>query len=122
MVNDYSVLIHPRACQKCIFTAGSEVLEATAVGDVNILTKHRDVSLQNVLYVRILNVNLLSTNSLMDEGAQVILDHTGGIIHLVNGTSLKVSKSNEWGLLEFPGNTWCHGAGCARSRKICQLI
>lgn len=67
MVNSHSMLINPRTCQKRIFTAGSEVLEATAVGDASISTEYRDVLLQNVLYVRNLNVNLLSTNSLMDE-------------------------------------------------------
>ena len=77
MINNHSILINPKTCQKHVFTAGSEVLEATAVGDINISTAHGDVFLQNVLYVRNLNVNLLSTNSLTDEGAQVILDHTG---------------------------------------------
>ena len=69
MVNDYSMLIGLRTCQKCILTAGSKVLEVTAIGDASISTNTRDVLLQNVLYVQHLNVNLLSTNSLTDEGA-----------------------------------------------------
>ena len=69
MVNDHSMLIHPRNCRRRVYTAGSEVLEATAVGDVSIATEHGDVYLQNVLYVKRLNVNLLSTNPLTDEGA-----------------------------------------------------
>ncbi|SOV08316.1 uncharacterized protein UDID_17350 [Ustilago sp. UG-2017a] len=85
MVNGYSMLIGLRTCQKCILTAGSEVLEATAIGDASISTNTRDVLLQNVLYVQHLNVNLLSTNSLTDEGARVILDSTGGQIYLANG-------------------------------------
>lgn len=101
MANDYSIIINPKTCQKCVFTAGSEVLEATAVGDVNISTEHGDVFLQNVLYVRNLNVNLLSTNSLMDEGARVTLDIVSGQIHLANGMLLKIAKDCERGLLEF---------------------
>ncbi|SAM68068.1 related to retrotransposon protein [Ustilago bromivora] len=110
MVNNHSMLINPRTCQKRIFTAGSEVLEATAVGDASISTKYGDVLLQNVLYVRNLNVNLLSTNSLTDEGARVILDNTGGQIHLADGTLFKISKSDECGLLEFQGETWQEAA------------
>ncbi|SYW77171.1 uncharacterized protein UHO2_06467 [Ustilago hordei] len=106
MINNHSILINPKTCQKHVFTAGSEVLEATAVGDINISTAHGDVFLQNVLYVRNLNVNLLSTNSLMDEGAQVILDHMGGQIYLANGTLLKISKDHDHGLLELQGDTW----------------
>ena len=69
MVNNYSMLISPRTCQKHVFTARSKVLEVTAIGDANISTNHGDVFLQNVLYVQHLNANLLSTNSLTDEGA-----------------------------------------------------
>ena len=101
MVNDHSMLIHPRNCRKRVYTAGSEVLEATAVGDTNIATEHGDVYLQNVLYVRKLNINLLSTNSLTDEGARMTLDPTGGQIHLANGMLLKIAKDRERGLLEF---------------------
>ena len=82
MVNDYSMLIHPRTCRKRIITAGSEVLEVAAIGDASISTDYGEISLQNVLYVKHLNVNLLSTNSLTDEGARVILDTTGGQIFL----------------------------------------
>ncbi|SOV01865.1 uncharacterized protein UDID_18825 [Ustilago sp. UG-2017a] len=106
MVNDYSMLIGPRTCQKCVLTAGSEVLEATAIGDASISTNTGDVLLQNVLYVQRLNVNLLSTNSLTDEGARVILDSTGGQIYLANGMLLKMTKNRERGLLEFRGDTW----------------
>ncbi|CCF54874.1 uncharacterized protein UHO2_02201 [Ustilago hordei] len=49
MANDYSIIINPKTCQKCVFTAGSEILEATAVGDVNISTEHGDIFLQNIL-------------------------------------------------------------------------
>ena len=110
MVNDHSMLIHPRNCRKRVYTAGSEVLEATAVGDTNIATEHGDVYLQNVLYVRKLNINLLSTNSLTDEGARVTLDPTGGQIHLANGMLLKIAKDRERGLLEFRGDTWRQSA------------
>ncbi|KAJ1044892.1 hypothetical protein NDA10_002651 [Ustilago hordei] len=106
MVNDHSMLIHPRNCRKCMYTARSEVLEVTAVGDVSIETEHGDVHLQNVLYVKRLNINLLSTNSLMDEGARVTLDPTGRQIHLANGVLLKIVKDRKHGLLEFRGNTW----------------
>ena len=95
MVNDYSMLIGPRTCRKCVLTAGSEVLEATAIGDASISTNTGDVLLQNVLYVQHLNVNLLSTNSLADEGARVILDSTGGQIYLANGMLLKMTKNRE---------------------------
>ncbi|SOV07252.1 uncharacterized protein UDID_18754 [Ustilago sp. UG-2017a] len=110
MVNNHSMLIHPRNCRKRVYTAGSEVLEATAVGDVSIATEYGDVYLQNVLYVKRLNVNLLSTNSLTDEGARVTLDPTGGQIHLANGMLLKVAKDRERGLLEFRGDTWRQSA------------
>ncbi|SOV01642.1 uncharacterized protein UDID_18154 [Ustilago sp. UG-2017a] len=110
MVNDHSMLIHPRNCRKCVYTTGSEVLEATAVGDTNIATEHGDVYLQNVLYVKRLNINLLSTNSLTDEGARVTLDPTGGQIHLANGMLLKIAKDRERGLLEFRGDTWRQSA------------
>ena len=110
MVNNHSMLIHPRNCRKRVYTAGSEVLEATAVGDVSIATEYGDVYLQNVLYVKRLNVNLLSTNSLTDEGARVTLDPTGGQIHLANGMLLKVAKDREHGLLEFRGDTWRQSA------------
>ncbi|SYW76942.1 uncharacterized protein UHO2_05659 [Ustilago hordei] len=106
MVNDHSMLIHPRNCRKRVYTAGSEVLEATAVGDTNIATEYGDVYLQNVLYVKRLNINLLSTNSLMDEGARVTLDMTGRQIHLANGMLLRITKDHECGLLEFQGDTW----------------
>ncbi|SOV04878.1 uncharacterized protein UDID_17223 [Ustilago sp. UG-2017a] len=99
MVNDHSMLIHPR-----------NLLEATAVGDTNIATEHGDVYLQNVLYVKRLNINLLSTNSLTDEGARVTLDPTGGQIHLANGMLLKIAKDRECGLLEFRGDTWRQSA------------
>ena len=69
MTNDYSTLINPRTCQKHIYTAGKEVLDASAIGDLYISTAHGETLLQNVLYVKNLNVNLLSTNSLTDEGA-----------------------------------------------------
>ncbi|KAJ1039877.1 hypothetical protein NDA11_002974 [Ustilago hordei] len=65
---------------------------------------------QNVLYVKNLNVNLLSTNSLTDEGAQVTLDHAGGQIHLANGTLLKISKNSKCGLLELQSDTWQESA------------
>ncbi|SYW82245.1 uncharacterized protein UHO2_00730 [Ustilago hordei] len=110
MVNDYSMLIHPRTCRKQIITAGSEVLEAAAIGDASISTDYGEISLQNVLYVKHLNVNLLSTNSLTDEGARVILDTTGGQIFLTNGMTLKIAKNRERGLLEFRGNTWQESA------------
>ncbi|SOV06222.1 uncharacterized protein UDID_19483 [Ustilago sp. UG-2017a] len=106
MVNDYSMLIGPRTCRKRVLTAGSEVLEATAIGDASISTNTRDVLLQNVLYVQHLNVNLLSTNSLTDEGARVILDSTGGQIYLANGMLLKMTKNCKRGVLEFRGDTW----------------
>ena len=95
MVNDYSMLICPRACRKRVFTAGSQVLEATAIGDVNVLTNYGDVLLQNVLYVKNLNVNLMSTNSLTDEGARVTLDLTGRQIHLANGMLLVRGRAPE---------------------------
>ena len=101
MVNDYSMLIWPRTRQKCVFTAGSKVLEATAIGDANISMSYGDVFLHNALNVRHLNVNLLSTNSLTDKGAQVTLDITSRQIHLENGMLLKVAKDCEQGLLEF---------------------
>ena len=101
MVNNYNMLICPRTCQKRIFTAGSKVLEATAIGDASISKSHGDVFLQNVLYVQHLNVNLLSTNSLTDEGAQVMLDSTRGQIHLANGMLLKMTKNHKQRLLEF---------------------
>ena len=82
----------------------------TAIGDASISTNTGDVLLQNVLYVQHLNVNLLSTNSLTDEGARVTLDSTGGQIHLANGMLLKISKNCEQGLLEFQGNTWKENA------------
>ncbi|SOV04489.1 uncharacterized protein UDID_17101 [Ustilago sp. UG-2017a] len=110
MVNDYSMLIHPRTCRKRIITAGSEVLEAAAIGDASISTDYREISLQNVLYVKHLNVNLLSTNSLTDEGARVILDTTGSQIFLTNGMTLKIAKNRERGLLEFRGDTWQESA------------
>ncbi|SOV09374.1 uncharacterized protein UDID_18568 [Ustilago sp. UG-2017a] len=110
MVNDYSMLIHPRTCRKRIITAGSEVLEAAAIGDASISTDYGEIPLQNVLYVKHLNVNLLSTNSLTDEGAQVILDTTGGQIFLTNGMTLKIAKNRERGLLEFRGDTWQESA------------
>ncbi|SPC65169.1 related to retrotransposon protein [Ustilago sp. UG-2017b] len=46
----------------------------------------------------------------MDEGARVILDPTGGQIHLANGMLLKIAKDRERGLLEFRGNTWRQSA------------
>ncbi|CCF50136.1 uncharacterized protein UHOR_14263 [Ustilago hordei] len=101
MVNSYDMLIHPRTCQKCLITARNEVLEVTAIGDINISTDYRDIPLQNILYVKHLNVNLLSTNSLTDDGAQVILDNTGGLIYLINSMTLKVAKNCKQGLLEF---------------------
>ncbi|SOV05421.1 uncharacterized protein UDID_18419 [Ustilago sp. UG-2017a] len=104
------MLIHPRNCRKRVYTAGSEVLEATAVGDASIATEYGDVYLQNVLYVKRLNVNLLSTNSLTDEGARVTLDPTGRQIHLANGMLLKIAKDREHGLLEFRGDTWRQSA------------
>ncbi|SOV03025.1 uncharacterized protein UDID_18314 [Ustilago sp. UG-2017a] len=110
MVNDYSMLIGPRTCRKHVLTAGSEVLEATAIGDASISTNTGDVLLQNVLYVQHLNVNLLSTNSLTDEGARVILDSTGGQIYLANGMLLKMTKNRKRGLLEFRGDTWQENA------------
>ncbi|SOV04531.1 uncharacterized protein UDID_17116 [Ustilago sp. UG-2017a] len=110
MVNDYSMLIHLRTCRKRIITAGSEVLEAAAIGDASISTDYGEISLQNVLYVKHLNVNLLSTNSLMDEGARVILDTTGGQIFLTNGMTLKIAKNRKRGLLEFRGDTWQESA------------
>ncbi|KAJ1576884.1 hypothetical protein NDA15_002307 [Ustilago hordei] len=106
MVNNYSMLICLRPCQKHVFTAGSKVLEAMAIRDVNISMYYGDVFLQNALYVRHLNVNLLSTNFLMDEGAQVTLDIVGRQIHLANGMLLKIAKDCEWGLLEFQGKMW----------------
>ncbi|SOV05388.1 uncharacterized protein UDID_18403 [Ustilago sp. UG-2017a] len=106
MVNDYSMLVHPRTCRKRIITTGSEVLEAAAIGDASISTDYGEISLQNVLYVKHLNINLLSTNSLMDEGARVILDTTGSQIFLTNGMTLKIAKNHERGLLEFQGDTW----------------
>ena len=69
MTNNYSTLINPRTCRKRIYTAGKEVLDASAIGDLYISTAHGETLLQNVLYVQNLNVNLLSTNSLMDKGA-----------------------------------------------------
>ncbi|SOV03879.1 uncharacterized protein UDID_19349 [Ustilago sp. UG-2017a] len=48
MVNNYSMLIGPRTCRKRVLTAGSEVLEATAIGDASISTNTGDVLLQNV--------------------------------------------------------------------------
>ncbi|SYW81934.1 uncharacterized protein UHO2_00421 [Ustilago hordei] len=48
MVNDYSMLIGPKTCRKRILTAGSEVLEATAIGDASISTNTGDIFLQNV--------------------------------------------------------------------------
>ena len=110
MVNDYSMLIHPRTCRKRIITAGSEVLEAAAIGDASISTDYGEIPLQNVLYVKHLNVNLLSTNSLTDEGARVILGTTGGQIFLTNGMTLKIAKNRERGLLEFRGDTWQESA------------
>ncbi|SOV06480.1 uncharacterized protein UDID_17482 [Ustilago sp. UG-2017a] len=106
MINDYSMLIHPRKCRKRVYTAGSEVLEATAVGDVSISTEYGEILLQNVLYVHSLNINLLSTNSLTDEGAHVTLDPKGGQIHLADGTLLKIVKNHKSGLLETRGDTW----------------
>ena len=76
-------------------------MEAAAIGDASISTDYGEISLQNVLYVKHLNVNLLSMNSLMDEGAQVTLDATGGQIVLTNGMTLKIAKNREQGLLEF---------------------
>ncbi|SYW74117.1 uncharacterized protein UHO2_00982 [Ustilago hordei] len=90
--------------------AGSEVLEATAIGDASISTSNGDVLLHHVLYVRHLNVNLLSTNLLTDEGAQVTLDSTSGQIHLANSMLLKMTKIHEQGLLEFQGDTWQQNA------------
>ncbi|SAM80015.1 related to retrotransposon protein [Ustilago bromivora] len=110
MVNNYSMLVHPRTCQKCVITTGNEVLEATAIGDISVSTDYGDIPLQNVLYVKNLKVNLLSTNSLMDEGAQVILDTTSRQIYLANGMILKVAKNREQGLLEFQGDTWQESA------------
>ncbi|SOV07074.1 uncharacterized protein UDID_18712 [Ustilago sp. UG-2017a] len=110
MVNDYSMLIHPRTCRKRIITAGSEVLEAAAIGDASISTDYGEISLQNVLYVKHLNVNLLSTNSLTDEGARVILDTTSSQIFLTNSMTLKIAKNREQGLLEFRGDTWQESA------------
>ena len=106
MINDYSMLIHPRKCRKRVYTAGSEVLEATAVGDVSISTEYGEILLQNVLYVHSLNINLLSTNSLTDEGARVTLDPEGGQIYLADGTILKIVKNHKSGLLEIQGDTW----------------
>ncbi|SOV08507.1 uncharacterized protein UDID_17414 [Ustilago sp. UG-2017a] len=88
----------------------TQLLEATAVGDVSIATEYGDVYLQNVLYVKRLNVNLLSTNSLTDEGARVTLDPTGGQIHLAKGMLLRIAKDRERGLLEFRGDTWRQSA------------
>ncbi|CCF47962.1 hypothetical protein NDA11_001609 [Ustilago hordei] len=116
MVRDYSMLISPRTCRKHIFAAGSEVLEATAIGDINILTKYGDISLHDVLYVRNLNINLLLTNSLMDKGAQVTLDITGGQIHLANGISLKLTKNCKQGLLKFRGDLWSGSAMTATTQ------
>ena len=101
MVNNYSMLIGPKTCRKHVLTTGSEVLEATAIGDASISTNTGDIFLQNVLYVQHLNVNLLSTNSLTNEGARVTLDSTGGQIYLANGMLLKMIKNHEQGLLEF---------------------
>ena len=101
MVNSYDMLIHPRTCRKHVITAGNEVLEVTAIGETSILTDYGDIPLQNVLYVKHLNVNLLSTNSLTDDGAQVILDNTSRQIYLTNSMTLKVAKNHEQGLLEF---------------------
>ncbi|SOV06118.1 uncharacterized protein UDID_19409 [Ustilago sp. UG-2017a] len=84
-----------------VYTAGSEILKATAVGDVSISTRCGEVLLHNVLYVHNLNVNLLSTNTLTDEVARVTLDLRGGQIHLANGTLLKIAKNHERGLLEL---------------------
>ncbi|CCF50015.1 uncharacterized protein UHOR_14151 [Ustilago hordei] len=89
-----------------IITTRSKVLEAAAIGDASISTDYGEISLQNVLYVKHLNVNLLSTNSLMDERAQVILDTTSGQIFLTNGMTLKIAKNCKQGLLEFRGDTW----------------
>ena len=113
MINDYSMLIHPRRCRKHVYTAGSEILEVTAAGDVNISTKYREILLHNVLYVHNLNVNLLLTNSLMDKGAHVTLDPRGGQIHLANGMLLKIAKNHEHGLLEVQGDTWQQSAMAA---------
>ncbi|SYW83870.1 uncharacterized protein UHO2_03098 [Ustilago hordei] len=93
-----------------IITTRSKVLEAAAIGDASISTDYGEISLQNVLYVKHLNVNLLSTNSLMDEGAQVILDTTGSQIFLTNSMTLKIAKNCEQGLLEFRGDTWQESA------------
>ncbi|SOV02022.1 uncharacterized protein UDID_18936 [Ustilago sp. UG-2017a] len=113
MINDYSMLIHPRKCRKCVYTARSEILKVTAVGDVSISTRCGEVLLHNVLYVHNLNVNLLSTNTLMDEGACVTLDLRGGQIHLANGMLLKIAKNRKRGLLEVRGDTWRQGAMAA---------
>ena len=95
------MLIHPRKCRKCIYTTGSKVLEATAVGDISISTEYGEILRQNVLYVHNLNINLLSTNSLTDKGACVTLDPKGGQIHLADGMLLKIVKNHKSGLLEI---------------------
>ncbi|CCF49740.1 conserved uncharacterized protein (C-terminal fragment), partial [Ustilago hordei] len=48
--------------------------------------------------------------ALTDKGAPVILDHASGQIHLVNGTSLKVSKNSKHGLLELQSEVWQESA------------
>ncbi|SOV08056.1 uncharacterized protein UDID_17272 [Ustilago sp. UG-2017a] len=89
------------------------VLEATAVGDISISTEYGEILLQNVLYVHNLNINLLSTNSLMDKGAHVTLDPKGGQIHLADGMLLKIVKNRKSGLLEIRGDTWRQNAMAA---------
>ncbi|SOV01626.1 uncharacterized protein UDID_18144 [Ustilago sp. UG-2017a] len=96
----------PKVRRNNMLDPGFGMLEATAVGDVSITTEYGDVYLQNVLYVKRLNVNLLSTNSLTDEGAHVILDPTGRQIHLANSMLLKIAKDRKRGLLEFRGDAW----------------
>ncbi len=100
MVNDYNLLVDARPSYRVFTSAGSQVLASKAIGNVHISTNTAEVVLKDVLYVPGLNVKLLSTNSLTDEGARVILDSEGGKIHLQTGYTLRVTKNRAKGLLE----------------------
>ncbi len=118
MVNDYNLLVDARPSYRRVYTAGSQVLASKAIGNVHISTNTAEVVLKDVLYVPGLNVKLLSTNSLTDEGARVILDSEGGKIHLQTGYTLRVTKNRAKGLLEFRGEAWRQSHAMAGSAEL----
>lgn len=98
MVNDISLLDNPQPFHGRVNTAGEGTMEIRAMGDADFNIGAAQVRLKDVLYVPDLNVKLLSTIALTDEGARVLLEHEGGKIFFPDGALLRarINRKKNW--------------------------